>query len=43
MVFARNENTKDTLIRGVGMRFSIANWLMAGELCFQAHPGDPED
>ena len=29
LVVARSDETKDTLIRGLGIRFSIANWLSA--------------
>ncbi|CED84874.1 hypothetical protein [Phaffia rhodozyma] len=34
LVLARSAETKDVLMRGVGMRFSIANWLMAGWAVF---------
>ncbi|KAL7415651.1 hypothetical protein BDY24DRAFT_266155 [Mrakia frigida] len=34
LIMARSEETKDTLIRGIGIRFSIANWLMAGWAVF---------
>jgi hypothetical protein len=34
LVLARSEQMKDTLIRGVGMRFAIANWLQAAWAIF---------
>ena len=30
LVTARKDVTKETLVYGVGLRFAIANWLMAG-------------
>ncbi|KAK4685929.1 hypothetical protein P7C73_g4206, partial [Tremellales sp. Uapishka_1] len=30
LLLVRKEETKETLVNGVGLRFAIANWLMAG-------------
>jgi hypothetical protein len=42
LLLVRKDVTKETLVNGVGLRFAIANWLMAAwAVCF-VRPSSPQ-